>query len=522
MRRRAADTHPELASQDHSGDDDRHPFAKDRDRLLYASSLHRLERKSQIVASTEHGQFHTRSTHSHKVAQLGRRLAETLRARDAIEHGRTFKFDSDQILAPDPDLVEFACLAHDLGHPPFGHNGERELNATVDRLVSKAERSSAQEDKDKMRAQFGGFQGNAQSFRIVTRLSHKWLLDDGREAQDYPSYWYGLDVTAASMDAMSKYPRPRGDVHNKKWGVYAGSQGASDDLSRWDGSDQIALSWARAHTGAAADDTQQQSFECQIMDWCDDVTYAVHDVEDFYMTGMIPLDRIFASSLRVDTTAVEPGGGNLLPTPEWEEFRDYVCNKWSGTPGRDEPATEDYLDSLRAGLMSAASALRLWDWDRRSSLGRRASHERVNSLIQYFIAELTVEGSPMLHEGELHVAASADRCRELQDQCNLLKELAWKYVIDLPTLNTQRAGQRRIIRDLVEIHADSSELLPRYYQELIEYDGVGYEGGSVQTDDEFLKIRTAADYVASLAEPHAIALHKRLSGAELGSFRDLI
>src|SRR3954447_22773913 len=98
--------------------DDRNPFAHDRDRIIYSTAFRRLAGKTQVVAADEHGLYHTRLTHSLKVAQLGRRVAERLQARWIPRNGQPSR---RQIAPPDPDLVEAACLAHDSGPPPFGH-----------------------------------------------------------------------------------------------------------------------------------------------------------------------------------------------------------------------------------------------------------------------------------------------------------------------------------------------------------------------------------------------------------------
>lgn len=527
-RRRMDDTKPGLADKERRSHrrDNRNPFAKDRDRLYYASALHRLDGKSQVVASTELGPFHTRLAHTLKVAQLGRRLAESFRAQVADELELPDQGNQTEITAPDPDLVEFACLAHDIGHPPFGHTGEKALHQAVDELVSKAVNGSNQGDKDTARARFGGFQGNAQSFRIVTRLSHKWLDEDGLEDRAFPDHWYGLDVTAASMDAMSKYPWAREEVLRTKWGAYSGVQEPIVSNERWDGSDLIALDWSRRRTGASVGHGERQSFECQLMDWCDDVTYAVHDVEDFYMIGMIPLDRIFGPAPRTGTQGNSGSDPDVLLTAEWEEFRQYVLTKWNKQRSKDhdgqDSVTLDYLDRLRAGLMSRASGVKHWPRDRQSSLGRRASRFRTSSLIEYFTKELEFEGTPMLHEGKLLLSNSVDRATELRDQCNLLKELPWKYVIDLPNLTTQQAGQAAVIRTLVETYAADDTLMPPYLRELIKQGGAGYSDTDGSANERLATIRVAADYVASLTEPHALALHKRLTGADLGAFRDLV
>ena len=205
----------------------RNAFQRDRDRIVHSTAFRRLEYKTQVFVNHEGDLFRTRLTHSLEVAQVGRELAASL--------------------GLDPDVVDTACLAHDLGHPPFGHNGEDELNRIADRI--------------------GGFEGNAQTLRLLTRIEQKEVDASGNSV--------GLNLTRASLDAACKYPwslsqasADTGADHSIKFGVY------DDDLP--------IFNWMRI--GAPE---RRKSVEAQVMDFADDVAYSVHDFEDAIVSGYI-------------------------------------------------------------------------------------------------------------------------------------------------------------------------------------------------------------------------------------------
>jgi dGTPase len=402
--------------------DHRTPSQRDRDRLLYSSAFRRLAEVTQVVAANSGYVFHNRLTHSLQVAQVGRRLAEKLiQKQDSLGI-----FPTDGI---DPDVVEAACLAHDLGHPPFGHVIEEKLNHLSKKI--------------------GGFEGNAQSFRIVTKLAFHSPL------------YSGLDLTRATLAALLKYPWARNENRKKpkKWGYY---QSEKDDFEFARGSHTV---------------HQKQTTEAFLMDWADDITYSVHDLEDFYRAGRLPLHLL---SMQTDNR-------------EREFFFERVFARHKALKNKD------ILDN-RAELESAFTEVsRLFPpmQEYRGTIKQRTSLRNfTGSLINRYINGVKFDSE----------AGSFQTEPQLKNEVTMLKELIWIYVIQDPALATQQLGQRHMIDHLFKtyVHAAHSSdwnVFPTYYQERLS-----------KADGDNEKIRTCVDLIAGMTETQVYRIYSRLTG----------
>lgn len=414
-----------------SGRDQRHEYARDRDRVLYCSSFRRLAGVTQVVSAAEGHIFHNRLTHSLKVAQVARRLAEML-----IEKDRT----RAEALVIHPEVVEAAALSHDLGHPPFGHVGESALNECMSQHGQSSHGSS------------GGYEGNAQTFRIVAKLAMR--------REDQP----GLNLTRATLNAILKYPwtRTAEGNHSSKWGAYE--------------SEADALSFAR--DGQVSD---QQCAGAFIMDWADDITYSVHDVEDFYRSGAVPLDR-----LSVDE----------------DERRRFLSSQCEGLLNADQ-----ILDGLLGLITTPLRRPFEGTQDQRGAL-----RGFVSTLVERFVLSMSFSGSC----DPPGVEVQPEHRREV----DVLKCIMRYYVFAHPALASQQFGQKRVLCSVFEILFNllskkqalksiprDSDVLPLSLRECRQ-----------DTDTPAQLARHVCDAIASMTEAQLLALHGRLTGVVPGSF----
>lgn len=496
----------------------RSEFERDRDRILYTRELRRLKDVTQVARAGESYLYHDRLSHSLKVAQVGRGLARII-----CKRPQNADLDMDAIL--DPNVVEAACLAHDLGHPPFGHLSEKALDEKV-RALTDPERSedtdgtsledwATERDVDLQERPVYGYEGNAQSFRIVTRL-----------ATHHKNPHAGLNLTRATINAILKYPRPWTEGADK-WGYYR--------------SEEDRYEWARRGV------SEGRTLEAELMDYADDVTYAIHDVVDFYQGGLIPLDHLLGEAMRrsearyrrafdrMQTLAertdrhVDEVSRDEVDVPEAElpakhtlaEFEDHI--ERSDRMDLRETTVEEFFVGL-SGFPGVRDHL-LTPFDGTDDERQTLSRLKSNLVSRYLNAKDQTDPEYVyLEDPESAGDASLHVDRTFEEQVFLLKELTYYYVISDSSLIGQQQGQRRVVEELFDVLFEEagrddleSSAIPDPYREWLREDGTVDWPSPIHK-----RARIVADMIAAMTEPQAVTLHKRLTGDTPGSLQDEI
>ena len=399
-------------------------FQRDRARVLHSSALRRLSAKTQVVRAGSGDFPRTRLTHTLECAQIGRELGA--------------------VLGCDPDLVDAACLAHDLGHPPFGHNGEAALAALA-------------EDGGPLAC--GGFEGNAQSLRLLTRLEPK-----------VPGA--GLNLTRATLDAALKYPWAATEspvpplpaptnvtLHlPPKYGGYE--------------SDIAVFSWIRA--GAPG---RRRCLEAQVMDWADDVAYCVHDLEDGLHAGLVSLKDLQDQSERAVVSAVA--------------LTHYCPASWA--------VTASELESVFAEFMK----LDYWQF---SFDGSPTALAAVKNLTSELVGRFCQAAEDATREAAGPTPLSRYRAdltvpRRQLLECALLKAVAAHYVMSRAAAVAQQAREREVITELaMAIERGALATLDPVFQP-------SWDAAADAAD----RRRVVIDQVAALTDISALDWHNRLA-----------
>jgi dGTPase len=396
------------------GDDHRSPFERDRARIIHSAAFRRLQGKTQVFGFGGSDFFRTRLTHSLEVAQIGKGIA--------LKTGFA-----------DLDLVEAICLAHDIGHPPFGHTGEAQLHELM--------------------KESGGFEANAQNLRVLTKLEVK--------SSDYD----GLNLTRATLDGVLKYKVPFCNTEI--------------DETKFCYNEDIDL------VQKISQGNMEKTFECQIMDWADEIAYSVHDLEDGIKAGMITTnileDHVFRKKVENSLMVLSP----QTFRNDWE-FIERKISEALTPPGKQEH-------------------------EKRRKAQRKAL---VAGLIDYFINETKAkeEGS-IDHSRYEH---SLDVPEHKRNECALLKAIVWQAIISDEKIATVERKACSIIRGLFEELRDQTKndalsMFPADFRERLSTDLSKAEW-----------YRVTCDYIAGMTDTYAMKVYSRLKQPELSSIFEIL
>ena len=390
--------------------DSRGDFARDRARVLHSAALRRLADKTQVVGPRDGDTPRTRLTHSLEVAQISRGIGEGM--------------------GLSPDLCEMAGLTHDIGHPPYGHNGEVALDEVAP----------------------CGFEGNAQTLRILARLEPKVLIDGTS---------FGLNLTRASLDAAVKYPVTRTNADgsvNRKYSAY------DEDAS--------VLEWVReGHVDAAP------PMEAQVMDFSDDIAYSVHDVEDGIVSGRV--------SLRVLWDFVELAA---------------LAEKGAAAFGGDADSLVDAADRLRS--LPAIAAASEFDYSLGAWTGLKSLTSQLVGRYVGAVTRATLGGNDGITLGRQHGRLVVPP--DVEAEVRLLKTVAVLYVMDQPSHQARQDRQRdRIYRVHEYLRAGAPGTLDTMFQAWFN---------AAETDLE--RERVIVDQIASMTESRLERTAKKAAAFE--------
>ena len=401
--------------EDRTNSAKRGEFARDRARVLHSSALRRLGAKTQVLSPTNGDFARTRLTHSLEVAQVGREMA--------------------QDLGVDPDVVDTACLAHDLGHPPFGHNGEKALSVWAE--------------------DFGGFEGNAQTLRLLSRIEPKVIDPTGQSR--------GLNLTRASLDASCKYPWARAEGVAEPGGNQSVKFGYYED-------DAEVFEFLRQ--GA---DSTRKCIEAQVMDFADDVAYSVHDFEDAVVSGYVDLSELASGSNQ-------------------SEFFSKI-QSWAGP--------ELSLEGIQAAYSRLSSNM-YWLESFSSSMSDQATLKNLTSyLIGSFVGrstEHTLASSESKHLVRYNGVLSVPD--DVRAEIAVLKGTVSVFLMTDEKRQPYYLWQREVLSELADaLLASNGKHLDNYCQSVW-----------AEASTESQKYRVVVDQVASLTDLSALNLHAELIG----------
>ncbi|MGO2658410.1 deoxyguanosinetriphosphate triphosphohydrolase family protein [Mycetocola reblochoni] len=474
-------------------------FRTDLERIRFSPYFSRLSAVTQVVPQTSAGPvIHNRLTHSIKVTAVAREIAVTL-ANDRGENGRRIL----RLGGCEPVVVQAAASAHDLGHPPFGHLGEQVLDRLARQELGLPE----------------GFEGNAQTFRILAALDTNGLTPTG------------LNLTAAVRAAVLKYPWTRLEWRDRA-PLPDGERPRGVGDARATGAHKFsvyslhAAEVARVRAAYPGLDPWQQTVECSVMDVADDIAYSIHDLDDFYRAGVLQQTAVsgeLRAWLRDEDTLAERSDAELRErsrTPGhgletlWRRMR--RRDPWIADPEAFRLAVEQVSIELGDTLLAIP-----FDG---GGEAERAITAFTARWLDRFKRGITVDESPNVRSGVVRLS------QQSWHDVNVLKFVHTRFVLDRPDLATVQRGQGTVIETLVRGFTawlqdpDDAARAPRRLLESMDvaiedYALLRREHPNVlsgPTDDASIirrgRGRAVIDYVASLSDSQALSIAATISG----------
>ncbi|RSD30923.1 anti-phage deoxyguanosine triphosphatase [Vibrio pectenicida] len=413
-------------------DDHRTPYQRDRARILHSAAFRRLQAKTQVHGNSFDDFHRTRLTHSLEAAQLGTGIVAQIKK----------KQPEFRDLLPSDSLIDSLCLAHDIGHPPYGHGGEVALNY--------------------MMRKHGRFEGNAQTFRIVTKL------------EPYTEH-FGMNLTRRSLLGLIKYPAllsetcsnhmPESVSHQRqlKAKLWLPAKGIYD-------CDQPLFDWVLApltkadkklfgQTQSGQTDAHQhkktcfKSVDCSIMELADDIAYGVHDLEDAIVLGKV--------------TQAQWAEGAQKPLSQ--------CG---------EPWFEEHIASITGMLFSGTHHQR---------------KDAIGGIVNALLTSISIKPVDAGFTSDL-LAFNAYLKPEMAIALQILKYFVSEYVIQVPQVQVAEYKGQQIIMDIFEaLSADPQRLLP-----------ITIRHAWQQTQNDSDSFRVITDHISSMTDGHAQRLHQQL------------
>ncbi|WP_161889523.1 dGTP triphosphohydrolase [Pontibacter russatus] len=462
----------------------RSSWRRDYARLVHSPAFRRLQGKTQLFPGQENDFFRNRLTHSIEVAQVAKSIVSKLNYEFIVNNQKS---SNGKLYAIEPDIVEFAALAHDLGHPPFGHLGEEAL--------------------DEMMKDYGGFEGNAQTLRLLTRLEKKHLLDEVispvKDAVCSDNR-VGLNLTYRSLASILKYDLPI-PISFKEREVLL-EQGIISKLVPVKGfytsELEIVNKFKLAVTNGNSYEGKFKTVECHIMDIADDIAYSTYDLEDSFKGGFIkPIDLLAAPTEVIEYVAKklnEQDGGNLSANDVKSIIREILAEVFEvpfdfGSNGIARKLNKEDLQELHfLGIQVAVDT---------SNNISNDSYYRSNftsKLVGRFVRAVSID---KINES-IPALSTIKIDSKIRQQIEVLKAFTYQYQISSPKLKVVEYRGKEIVTTIFEtlLKGNGSDLLPEDYRALY----AKAEG------DELLQRRVICDYICGMTDRYALEFYARL------------